>query len=763
MLSTHVLRSNAPPLDDGDGLDLTSRILQEHSGNRQHNAYPFPTGFEQKCPTSLLTENAYSRHHQWTGHHNDHQQLYYPRPHPRLALRHGYPRIGHPQCSPQEEAKNQVEAEFLYQRFRQSDAYVKYRGRQSKDDKGNEDQKWPDHLEKAFFRALVTWKPMGRRKILHKNKQRGRNELIADCIQELTGEERSRKQVSSHIQVLKPFVEQDKYIMKYLSKEDLCAPQRHGHASGWGGGRRMSGYPVSSVPHSARNAMPSQPRTNSYNIAKLKASPDVFEPLEFEMFIQRVYKDDQGKDLREPDRLHTYTRSGRSDVPPRDEDLYMDDWQRIARDFPLLTNLSGQGRLDCNIIAAEATLAFPAEAFKGALPGVELGIKFICSSRHPPPTSKNGSSSVFCKNTFYVNGAVATPVTDQEQNPETTELHFSQIENRQDLEAQSKFGSKFWARNLGQMANRLLSPSKDYSEEVAAQIKSINGIQEIFILNNGHPERLLVIHWSFRQSTKPEGAARWRRLILSSLAPQSSQLGAGVKHEEYPRVERQDSIFDGYSHYVDMSASRPQQQLPLPALQSPFEYDSGSGSALSSATWPGSASDGSVVGQNGHFDFNTDNSFDFNAGNINISYDHNFNFDNLDSSAFDFGTGTGDFAADPGLDDYSQAWADPTATASFDTQPNSAVDENTNFMLMPDFQPQTATYDHAYDAQYSQHSYHGVPESQSYHGTPHDQHSFDQQAFGVAGQEFKAEDALGALADASYLASGMGHKQADPF
>lgn len=56
--------------------------------------------------------------------------------------------------------------------------------------------------------AVREYRPPGRRKLEMRpqEKRQGSNEWISDYIRMMTGEERTRKQVSSHIQVLKKFL-----------------------------------------------------------------------------------------------------------------------------------------------------------------------------------------------------------------------------------------------------------------------------------------------------------------------------------------------------------------------------------------------------------------------------------------------------------------------------------------------------------------------------------------------------------------------------
>ncbi|KAK4542760.1 hypothetical protein LTR36_006136 [Oleoguttula mirabilis] len=726
-----VLPSNAPPLRDGDGVHQASRVLQEHSGNRQQNEYPTPTnGYEQKYPTPVLTENALPTYQQPQSYG---AQLYQPQPQYRQTFGYGQGRPGHGFYHGNDDSWCIKQARYLYRRFQNSSAYMKYRGRQRKDDKGNDDQKWPDHLEEAFFRALVKYPPMGRRKQLHKDKQRGRNELIADHIQELTGEARTRKQVSSHIQVLKPFVEHDTQIMKWLSKDDMGA-QPHGgrHGSGYGGGgymsgRRMSTYPAVGPPNATRGPLPQHPQTELSTVRKLKHNLDMFEPTKFEMFVQRKYESPSGEP--QEDRLHTYTQAVDNPLGP---DIHMQDWQSFNQEYAYLASMHTDKPLDCNVLVADASLGFPVNEFRGEdgspLPGIELGISFVCSSRHLSPSAR-----VRCRNSFFRNGHLL---------PESTgasgifDVPFQVSEDGRSIAPLIKFGSNFWASTLASLATKLKKPTdagRDPRDEVRDLVRGITAVQEVVVSAQNSHERILVMFWTFRLSSVTTGRASWRRLVLPPTG-------------EYPepKAEQIDSVYDYGTQYVEIPAT----SQPV-ALQSPFEYDSSSASALSSATWPTSVSDGSINAQlNGNNDFSADNSFDFNGGNINLAFDPNLanlDFSNFDSSAFDFDA-TVDYAQDPALDQYSQQWCDSYSNGFDGQAPLSAVSAENVFAPPAQMEGPSQTYN-GYDAHFDQQIYGG---------------DHDTQAYGGAGQDGLRhdDDALAALADASFIAQSLATGQA---
>ncbi|BGP13975.1 hypothetical protein JCM10213v2_001913 [Rhodosporidiobolus nylandii] len=111
---------------------------------------------------------------------------------------------------------------------------------------------WPADVEEAFHRALRLLPRLGRKKLIIDGKPCGRNELIGDYIHRHTGKIRSRKQVSSHIQVLKNMRKDDEEFMALVADpvegDDKFAP---GNARLFFGDRAMtSPYMATFLEHS---------------------------------------------------------------------------------------------------------------------------------------------------------------------------------------------------------------------------------------------------------------------------------------------------------------------------------------------------------------------------------------------------------------------------------------------------------------------------------------------------------------------------------
>lgn len=136
--SSCILPSNAPALHDSiiDDIGVPRPILQERCNNRQQD---FLDGDHRKHGLYQPAENFY----------NSAAQGYL------ASSQSSHTGYAASTWLADEDERVRQEAARLWRMLSRSDAYRKYRARQPKDCR-EQDQKWPEHMELAFFSGRTT-------------------------------------------------------------------------------------------------------------------------------------------------------------------------------------------------------------------------------------------------------------------------------------------------------------------------------------------------------------------------------------------------------------------------------------------------------------------------------------------------------------------------------------------------------------------------------------------------------------------------------